>query len=59
MKESRLDDCPGVSPKRKAALLSKFGSVDRIRRRSAEEIAELPGISVRSAEAMLQWLNRE
>ena len=59
MKESRLDDCPGVSPKRKAALLSKFCSVDRFRRRSAEEIAELPGISVRSAEALLQWLNRE
>ena len=59
MKESLLDDCPGVSPKRKAALLARFGSVDRIRRKSANEIAEIPGISVRSAEAMLQWLNRE
>ena len=57
MKESLLDDCPGVSPKRKAALLVKFGSVERIRKRSAEEIAELPGISLRSAQAMLEWLN--
>ena len=59
MKESLLDDCPGVSPRRKAALLARFGSVARIRRQSAEEIAELPGISVRSAEAMLGWLNRQ
>ena len=58
MKESLLDDCPGVSPRRKAALLEKFGSVERIRKKSAVEIAELPGISERSAEAMLQWLNR-
>ncbi|MBJ06641.1 MAG: excinuclease ABC subunit C [Verrucomicrobiaceae bacterium] len=58
MKESLLDDCPGVSPKRKAALLAKFGSVARIRSKSAEEIARLPGISVRSAEAMLEWLSR-
>ena len=59
MKESLLDDCPGISPKRKAALLARFGSVSRIRGKSAEEIAELPGISLRSAEIMLQWLNRE
>ncbi|MEO1835774.1 MAG: excinuclease ABC subunit UvrC [Akkermansiaceae bacterium] len=58
MKESLLDDCPGVSPKRKATLLEKFGSVERIRKKSAGEIAELPGISLKTAEAMLQWLNR-
>jgi excinuclease ABC subunit C len=58
MKESLLDDCPGVSPKRKATLLEKFGSVERIRKKSAGEIAKLPGISLKTAEAMLQWLNR-
>lgn len=59
MRESLLDDCPGVSPKRKATLLARFGSVARIRRQSAEKIAELPGISLSSAEAMLAWLNRQ
>ena len=59
MRESLLDDCPGVSPKRKATLLTRFGSVARIRRQSAEKIAELPGISLSSAEAMLAWLNRQ
>jgi len=56
MKESVLDDCPGVSPRRKKQLLEKFGSVARLRRVSAEKIAELPGISLRSAEAILEWL---
>ncbi len=56
MKESLLDDCPAVSPKRKQALLAKFGSVERIRRASVEEIAALPGISTKSAEAILEWL---
>jgi excinuclease ABC subunit C len=56
MKESLLDDCPGVSPRRKQQLLERFGSVERIRRASAEQIAELPGISLRSAEAILDWL---
>jgi excinuclease ABC subunit C len=56
MKESVLDDCPGVSPRRKKQLLEKFGSVARLRRASPEKIAELPGISLRSAEAILEWL---
>ena len=56
MKESLLDDCPGVSPKRKEALLKKFGSVARLRRASPGQIAELPGISLRSAARILEWL---
>jgi excinuclease ABC subunit C len=56
MRESLLDDCPGMSAARKQRLLKKFGSVARIRRASAEEIACLPGISVRSAQALLDHL---
>jgi excinuclease ABC subunit C len=56
MRESLLDDCPGMSAARKQRLLKKFGSVARIRRASAEEIANLPGISVRSAQALLDHL---
>ncbi|NNC88283.1 MAG: excinuclease ABC subunit UvrC [Akkermansiaceae bacterium] len=59
MRESILDDCPGISPRRKAALLKKFGSVERIRDASPEDIAELPGISLRSAETILDWLERD
>jgi excinuclease ABC subunit C len=56
MRESLLDDCPGMSAARKQRLLKKFGSVARIRGASAEEIASLPGISVRSAQALLDHL---
>lgn len=59
MRESLLDDCPGVSPRRKEALLRKFGSVARLRDADPGEIAELPGISLRSAEVILEWLERE
>ena len=59
MRESLLDDCPGMSPNKKRRLLEKFGSVARIKAASAEDIAKVPGVSRKSAEAMLEFLNRE
>jgi len=59
MKESLLDDCPGVSPKRKLQLLEKFGSVERIKKASAKEISALPGISEKAAGGILEWLRRD
>ncbi|RYD22993.1 MAG: excinuclease ABC subunit UvrC [Verrucomicrobiaceae bacterium] len=59
MKESLLDDCPGVSPNKKRVLLEKFGSVARIKKATAPEIAKLPGISEKSATAILEYLNRD
>src|SRR5204862_2054571 len=47
--ESILDDCPGVSQHRKNLLLRKFGSVKRLRRASAEEIAATDGIGTKLA----------
>lgn len=55
--ESILDDCPGVSHARKAALLRRFGSVSRLRKVSAEQIAEIRGISLRAAKDILDFLN--
>ena len=57
--ESILDDCPGVSENRKQALLRKFGSVDRIRNASRDEIAQTDGISERLAETILVFLSRK
>jgi excinuclease ABC subunit C len=54
--ESILDDCPGISQTRKQALLRKFGSVDRLRKATAEEVAEVDGISTKIAEAVLDFL---
>jgi len=56
MKESLLDDCPGMSPAKKQRLLRKFGSVARIRAASVEDIASLPGISRKSAQVILDHL---
>ena len=54
--ESVLDDCPGISPSRKQLLLKHFGSVARLRRASAEEIAALPNIGPTLAQRLLQFL---
>jgi excinuclease ABC subunit C len=45
MDESLLDDCPGVSQARKAALLKAFGSTTRLKAASLEALATIPGIS--------------
>ncbi|MFN6269767.1 MAG: helix-hairpin-helix domain-containing protein, partial [Akkermansiaceae bacterium] len=57
MKESALDDCPGMSPRRKALLLEKFGSVARIRKASPKDIAKIPGISENFAVEILKHLS--
>ena len=59
MRESLLDDCPGISPNKKLMLLEKFGSVARIKSVTAKTIATLPGISHKSAQALLDFLHRD
>ena len=56
--ESILDDCPGVSQNRKNLLLRRFGSVNRLRRASVEEIASTEGIGRKLAEEVHQFLQR-
>lgn len=56
MKESVLDEAPGMSPRKKKLLLEKFGSVERIKKATAKQIAEIPGISEKSAASILDWL---
>ena len=56
--ESILDEIPGVSESRKKALLETFGSVERIRKSSAEEISSVTGISPRLGEQISQYLTR-
>ncbi|MBG85431.1 MAG: excinuclease ABC subunit C [Verrucomicrobiales bacterium] len=41
--ESLLDEFPGIGKQRKAALLKKFGSVQRLRRATLEEIQQVTG----------------
>ncbi len=56
VEESILDDCPGVSETRKTNLLREFGSVARLRKASAEQIAQVPGIGKNLAEEVVRFL---
>ena len=56
--ESILDDCPGVSQNRKNLLLRQFGSVQRLRKASVEEIASTEGIGQKLAEDVHRFLER-
>jgi len=51
-----LDGIPGVGPSRKKAILVAFGSMTRLRRASAEEIAAVDGIGERLAATIHQAL---
>jgi excinuclease ABC subunit C len=54
--ESILDDFPGIGEQRKLALLKKFGSVQRLRLASQEEIAEVPGFGGKAAAELRAFL---
>src|SRR5213595_982581 len=58
VEESILDDCQGVSQNRKNLLLRRFGSVNRLRKASAEEIAATEGIGWKLAEDVHRFLQR-
>src|SRR5205085_3579160 len=54
--KSSLDEVPGVGPKRRRALLQRFGSVDAIRKAVVEDIASVPGMTQRTAAALKERL---
>ena len=53
---SALEAVPGVGSKRKRLLLRHFGSVKKIKAASLDEIAAVPGMTRRSAEAVKRFL---
>ena len=55
--ESILDEFPGIGERRKAALLKKFGSVQRLRMASLEEIASVPGFGGKAAGELKAFLD--
>ena len=54
LSRSALDAIEGVGEKRKAALLTRFGSVDAIKAASLEDLAGAPGMNRTVAEAVLR-----
>ena len=53
--ESILDDCPGVSENRKKLLLRHFGSIEKLRQATAEEICAIDGVGPKLAEALVDF----
>jgi len=53
---SELDSIPGVGPARRRALLKAFGSLERIRAASVDELTAVPGIPRAVAEAIKENL---
>jgi excinuclease ABC subunit C len=54
---SKLEDIPGIGPKRRASLLQRFGGVRGIASASAEDIATVDGISKDLAEEIYRALH--
>jgi excinuclease ABC subunit C len=55
MNESLLDDCPGVSENRKKLLLRHFGSIEKLKNATAEEISSIEGIGPKLAESIVDF----
>jgi excinuclease ABC subunit C len=56
IRESILDDFPGLGEKRRAVLLAHFGSLDRLRGASVEKITQVPGFGEKFAAQLHAFL---
>ena len=56
--KSVLDEIPGIGPKRKKALMQRFGSVRAISAASVEDLAALDGMTRDAAEKVKEYIGR-
>ncbi len=55
LQKSALDNIQGIGEKRRNALLTHFGSIDRIKEATLEELCQVPGINRPAAEKVIEW----
>ena len=55
LQKSALDTIEGIGEKRRNTLLSHFGSIDRIKEATFEELCQVPGITKPAAEKIVEW----
>jgi excinuclease ABC subunit C len=53
---SQLDSIPGIGPRRRRALLTRFGSLDKIRDASVEELVTVEGMTRNAAKRLKDLL---
>lgn len=56
---SRLDEIPGVGQKRKRILFNAYPTIDAMGKASMEELAALPGIDKRTAQAVYSYFRQK
>lgn len=59
LQKSILDNIPGLGKARKTALMSHFGSLERLRKVSAAEISALPGFGKKIAHRVWSYLQEQ
>lgn len=59
MRASALNEVPGIGPKRRRALIKHFGSMEKIRQATVEELQAAPAMSKPAAEAVYRALHQE
>ncbi len=55
--QSILDEIKGVGPKRRRALIEHFGSVEKIKKASVQDLLEVKNMNYKSAEAVFLFFN--
>ncbi|QIB26895.1 excinuclease ABC subunit UvrC [Caloranaerobacter azorensis] len=55
---SQLDSIKGIGEKRKKALLKFFGSIEKIKNASIEELKSVDGMNIKSAEAVYNYFRK-
>ncbi|MFC6590979.1 excinuclease ABC subunit UvrC [Deinococcus lacus] len=58
MLRSVFDDLPGIGPKRRDALLEHYTSLEALQEAPVSDIARVPGMSLRAAEAVKAFLTQ-
>lgn len=56
---SILDDIPGIGPSRRKALMKQFLSLDAIREATVEELAAIPAMNEKAAQAVYDFFHKE
>ena len=54
---SRLEDIPGIGPKRRKALLAAFGGLDGVKEATVEDLCRVPGIDRQLAQTLYNALH--